>query len=105
MTVGTTKVTSEPVRVQDDLVRSAHGEWLATAVIPDDRSMDGAFYTLRDGAEADSRAIVEEAAAAAPDAAAGTATQLIGDLYRSFMDTDTVQKLGLQPIIDQLTQL
>src|SRR4051794_22500145 len=102
MTVGTTKVTSEPVRVQDDLFRSVNGEWLATAVIPDDRSMDGAFYHLRDGAEADSRAIVEEAAAAAPDAKPGTPTQLIGDLYRSFMDTETVERLGLQPITEQL---
>ena len=53
------------VRPQDDLFRHVNGDWLATAVIPDDRSMDGAFYRLRDGAEADSRAIVEEAAATA----------------------------------------
>ena len=52
--------------------------------------MDGAFYQLRDGAEADSRAIVEEAAAAGARRGAepGTPAQLIGDLYRSFMDTD-----------------
>ena len=89
MTAATTTATDVP-RAQDDLFRHVNGEWLATAVIPDDRSMDGAFYTLRDGAEADSRAIVEDAAAAAArgEAAAGTPAQLIGDLYRSFMDTD-----------------
>ena len=36
-----------PVRAQDDLFRHFNGEWLATAVIPDDRSMDGAFYVSR----------------------------------------------------------
>ena len=95
-----------PVRVQDDLFRHVNGEWLATAVIPDDRSMDGAFYHLRDGAEADSRAIVEEAAAqAAAGAEPGSPAQLIGDLFRSFMDTDTVESLGLGPVTEQLAQI
>ena len=80
------------VRAQDDLFRHVNGEWLANGVIPEDRSMDGAFYQLRDGAEADSRAIVEEAAAHAATARSrGRPAQLIGDLYRSFMDTDTVE--------------
>ena len=91
------------VRPQDDLFRHVHGEWLATAVIPDDRSMDGAFYKLRDAAEADSRAIVEDAAAQAEQGAApGSPAQLIGDLYRSFMDTAAVQRRGLAPITEQL---
>ena len=94
------------VRPQDDLFRHVHGDWLATAVIPDDRSMDGAFYKLRDAAEADSRAIVEEAAALAEQGAEpGSPEQLIGDLYRSFMNTETVESLGRQPIADQLLVL
>src|SRR6478735_11072767 len=68
--------------------------------------MDGAFYRLRDAAEADGRAIVEEAARSAEAGAdPGTPAQLIGDLYRSFMDTETVERLGLQPISEQLTAL
>ncbi|MGS0683939.1 M13 family metallopeptidase [Nakamurella sp. GG22] len=90
------------VRPQDDLFRHVNGDWLATAVIPDDRSMDGAFYRLRDGAEADSRAIVEETAAAAGTAESGSPEQLIGDLYRSFMDTATVQRRGLEPLRELL---
>src|SRR5664279_5029269 len=77
-------------RVQYDLFLHVNGTWLAKAVIPQDRSMDGAFYRLRDTAEADSKAIVEEAAALAADGApVGSPEQLIGDLYRSFMDTET----------------
>ena len=102
----TATATAEIVRVQDDLFRHVNGEWLATAVIPEDRSMDGAFYHLRDGAEADSREIVEQAAAAAAAGAEpGSAAQLIGDLFRSFTDTDTVKSLGLGPVTEQLTQI
>ena len=98
--------TGKPVRVQDDLFRFVNAEWLATAVIPDDRSMDGAFYRLRDAAEADGRAIVEEAAHSAESGAeAGTPAQLIGDLYRSFMDTDTVERHGLESIAEQIRAL
>ncbi len=93
------------VRPQDDLFRYVNGEWLATAVIPDDRSVDGSFYRLRDGAEADSRAIVEEAAANADSAAPGSPEKLIGDLYRSFMDTGAVQRRGLEPIRTLLSAL
>jgi len=102
----TGSTTPGAVRVQDDLFRHVHGEWLATAEIPADRSMDGSFYRLRDAAEADGRAIVEEAAAlAAAGAEPGSPEQLIGDLYRSFMDTDTVNRIGLGPIEQQLQVL
>ena len=50
------------VRPQDDLFRHVNGALARHRDDPDDRSMDGAFYRLRDAAEADSRAIVEEAA-------------------------------------------
>ena len=89
-------------RPQDDLFRHVNGHWLSTAEIPADRSADGAFYQLRDAAEADSRAIIEDAAAQAADAEPGSTVQLIGDLYRSFMDVRTVERLGLAPIAEQL---
>ncbi|WP_395727751.1 M13 family metallopeptidase [Nakamurella sp.] len=89
-------------RPQDDLFRHVNGHWLATAEIPADRSADGAFYQLRDGAEADSRAIIEDAAAGAADAEPGSTVQLIGDLYRSFMNVETVERLGLAPIAERL---
>ena len=85
-------------RPQDDLFRHVNGPWLATAEIPADRSADGAFYQLRDEAEKDSRAIIEDAAAAADGAEPGSPVQLIGDLYRSFMDVEAVERQGLAPI-------
>ena len=93
--------TNSP-RPQDDLFRHVNGQWLSTAEIPADRSADGAFYQLRDDAEADSRAIIEDAAAGAAEAEPGSTVQLIGDLYRSFMDVATVERLGFAPIAERL---
>ncbi|MEO5833943.1 MAG: M13-type metalloendopeptidase [Nakamurella sp.] len=93
-----------PVRPQDDLFRFVNGAWLDATDIPSDQSMTGAFVRLRDEAEEASRGLVEEAAAIA-DAAPGTPTQLIGDLYRSFMDVERVEKVGADAIADQLAQV
>ncbi len=92
------------VRVQDDLFRHVNGEWMDSVAIPADKSAYGAFVELRDEAEAAARGLVDEAAATT-DAAAGSPAQLIGDLYRSFMDTERVQALGLAPIADQLARI
>ena len=90
----------EAVRPQDDLFRHVNGHWLATTEIPDDRAVDGAFIRLRDEAEAQSRAIVEESAAA--DAAPGTVQRKIGDLFASFMDTERIEALGVSPLAGEL---
>ena len=43
---------SEPtVRIQDDLYEAVNGEWLKTAVIPDDRPTIGGFATLSEEVE------------------------------------------------------
>ena len=89
------------IRPQDDLFRHVNGAWLAEDHIPADQSMYGAFNELRDDSEAACRTLVEELSAV-DGAAAGSPEQLIGDLYRSFMDTDRVEQLGLQPIAKQL---
>ena len=57
------------VRPQDDLFAHLNGVYLREHEIPADRAQDGAFRDLRDRAEEDVRAIVEEAAHAdGPDA-------------------------------------
>ncbi len=97
------------VRPQDDLYRHVNGRWLATATIPDDKSSYGSFYVLREQAEAQVRAIIEEAAAAEP--APGTVERKVGDLYASFLDTERVEALGAAPLgpvvarIDAVTDL
>lgn len=84
------------IRPQDDLFGHVNGTWLATEEIPSDRSSWGPFVTLADQAEEHVRAIIEELAAAAPSAA--TEPGKIAALYASFMDEETVERRGIEPI-------
>jgi len=88
-------------RPQDDLFAHVNGHWLGTHQIPDDRSQDGAFRALRDRAEADVRAIVEDAASSS-----GEDARKIAELYRSFMDVERIEAAGttpLRPLLDEIT--
>src|SRR5215470_3866552 len=92
------------VRPQDDLYRFVAGTWLRDTPIPHDRSAYGAFEMLQDQAYADVRAIAEAAAEAAT-APAGSDTQRIGDLYLSFMDTEPIEAVGLEPLRPELARI
>jgi putative endopeptidase len=89
----------ETVRPQDDFFRYVNGKWLKSAEIPADRPADGGFYKLRDEAEANLRAIIDGAVERAEPA--GSESRKIADLYRSFLDEERVEKLGLEPIADE----
>ncbi|MEV6388397.1 M13-type metalloendopeptidase [Nocardia xishanensis] len=88
------------VRVQDDLFVHVNGRWLDDYQIPADRAVDGAFRALYDQAELDVKAIIQNAAA--EEAEPGSDARKIGDLYSSFMDTETVAAAGLAPISAEL---
>jgi putative endopeptidase len=87
-------------RPQDDLFGYVNGRWLTEYEIPADRATDGAFRSLFDRAEEQVRDIIDEAAASG--APAGTDQQRIGDLFASFMDEATVERRGVQPLLDEL---
>ena len=93
----------DAARPQDDLFGHVNGRWLDDFPIPADRATDGAFRLLADRAEEQVRDLITEAAD--QRAAAGTDPQRIGDLYASFMDTDTVAKLGIQPLLHELATI
>ena len=90
----------DAARPQDDLFGHVNGRWLDDYDIPADRATDGAFRLLADRAEEQVRDLIIEPPAAARRR--GTDQQRIGDLYASFMDTDAVARLGLQPLLDEL---
>jgi len=89
------------VRPQDDLFQHVNGGWLARTEIPADKASYGAFDILFDKAQADLRAIVEEAAKA-PNRAAGSDAQKIGDFYESFMNEQRAEELGITPLKTEL---
>ncbi|MFI6042014.1 M13 family metallopeptidase [Nocardia sp. NPDC051321] len=91
------------VRVQDDLFAHVNGKWLADHEIPADRAVDGALRTLYDQAERDVQVIIQNAAAQAAEP--GSDARKIGDLFTSFMDTETVAAAGLAPISAELAAI
>ena len=79
---------SKTIRPQDDFFRYVNGTWLDSHAIPADRAADGTFHRLRDDSEIAVRQIIEEA----PE------DSLVGALYRSFMDEETLTALGTTPL-------
>ena len=92
------------VRPQDDFYMYVNGAWMNKAEIPGDRTSIGAFYDLRENARDDVKAIIEDLSAT-PNLADGTDEQKVADLYRSFMDVETLDKLGIAPIQADLDKI
>ena len=86
------------VRPQDDLFRHYNGKWITEYEMPADRSSDGIFRKLHDAAEAQVRQIIETSQGAGE-------AQKIGDLYKSFMDTDAIKARGISPITEGLAAI
>jgi putative endopeptidase len=88
------------VRPGDDFYSYANGHWLTTEQMPSDRSRWGSFEELRLQAVHDVRSVIEAAAASSP--APGSNARKIADFYQAFLDTGTIEKLGLAPAIPGL---
>src|SRR5574338_553788 len=89
------------IRPQDDLFGHVNGRWLAEAEIPADKSSWGAFIALADAAEQQVRDIITELADRPAEELARdelSDERKIADLYRSFMDTETIEAKGLRPV-------
>ena len=86
----------ETVDPGDNFFEYVNGKWLEQTEIPSDRSSYGSFNILRDESQADVRAIIEEAAQ--EEASPGSNEQKIGDFYAAFMDTESIEAAGLDPI-------
>jgi len=89
------------VRVQDDLYRHVNGTWLATAEIPEDKPLTGAFMELRDAAEAAVRDIITGLEGGEP----GSDVQKVADLYASFMATEAIEAAGAEPLQPPLRRI
>ena len=92
------------VRPQDDFFEFVNGQWLKTTEMPADKSTYGAFVQLIDESEKNLRAIIEEAAKM-PSRKAGSNEQKVGDFYQGYMDSTLVEKLGLQPLEEDLARV
>ena len=94
------------IRPQDDLFGHVNGRWLVETDIPTDRSSWGPFVQLADICEQQVRDIITELADGLADGTADASTDAadlenarkIADLYNSFMDTERIATLGLDPV-------
>lgn len=84
------------VRPGDDFARYVNGSWIDRAEIPADRSRFGAFDILREIADERVDAIVEDLVNSEP--APGSMERKVADYYHSFMDTETINNLGIEPL-------
>ena len=73
-----------------------NGTWLKNTEIPADKSNYGGFVILADEAQENVRTIIDESANG--DFAKGSDEQKVGDLYRSYMDWDRRNELGVTPL-------
>jgi putative endopeptidase len=91
------------VRPQDDFFRYVNGKWADNTPIPADQSGYGTFAILREHSQEAVRAIIEESARA--QAAPGSMSQKVGDLYKSYMDEARIESLGVTPLNSELAKL
>ena len=99
LTSGIDTASLDPlIRPQDDLFRHYNGRWVREYEMPADRSSDGIFRKLHDEAEEQVRQIIETSSGVGE-------AQKIGDLYKSFMDTDAIKARGISPIVDDLAAI
>ena len=93
--------TADP---HEDFYRYAVGEWLKSNPVPPDKSRWAAFNELYDRNLLLLKSILEEAAEDT-SAPAGSPKRLIGDLYKSAMNTKRIQELRFEPVLPILHKI
>jgi putative endopeptidase len=91
------------IKPGDDFFTYVNGRWIAETEIPPDKSSYGGFTLLRDDALADVKAIIEMSATG--HFAKDTDEQKVGDLYKSYMNMDTRNALGADPLGPELDRI
>ena len=82
----------------DDFFHYANGGWFKKNPIPSSESSNGIFRTIGDTINAQIKSICEKSAAN-KDAVKGSNEQKIGDFYASGMDTVSIEKNALKPLL------
>jgi len=90
------------VRPGDDFYRYANGHWLDTNTIPADRTSWSVFAQLDEVARENLRGIVEAIPADSPP---GSPEKKVRDFYRSYIDTDAIERVGITPAQPALQQI
>jgi putative endopeptidase len=90
-------------RPQDDFYQFANGGWLDTTEIPEIYSGYTVYHQVREDVELALRTIINSAADTPGEK--GSESQQIGDIYSSWMDIDTINTKGIEPVLVDLAEL
>ena len=93
---------NEAVKPGDDFFMYASGTWYDNYEMPADKTRYGAFSGLAERSEDDVKAIIEEIAARKD---LNAEEKLVADFYNAYMDTETLNKLGVTPIKPLLSEI
>ncbi len=91
------------VKPGDDFFRYVNGLWFDKTEIPNDRVRWGSFDELRQNTDRDALAILKEAATKKLDPKSDQAKAV--NVYKTYMDTITRNKLGIKPIQTTLNKI
>jgi putative endopeptidase len=91
------------VKPGDNFFQYANGQWVKTAVIPDDQSGTGSFFTLYQENLKKLKTILEESAKG--NKPTGSMEQKVGDYFSSGMDTLSLEKIGASPLKPALDKI
>ena len=95
------------VKASDDFFEYVNGKWYKSAVIPSTEVGTGSFFDLQIRSEQALKEVCEEAAATS-NPVKGSPEQMVGDFYKSIMDTVAIEAKGyspLQPVFDKIAAL
>jgi putative endopeptidase len=98
-----TEYMNPDVRPGEDFFSHVNGAWVDTLVMPADKPRYGIGTILHEQSQEHVREIIEQSAAG--DFAAGSDEQKVGDLYDSYMDMETRNKLGVTPLAGEFDRI
>ena len=87
----------------DDFFNYVNGNWVKELEIPADKSSYGSFTILRDESQDDVMNIIKGSAEG--DFKEGSDEQKVGDFYRAYMDNETRDSLGIQPLQPEIEMI
>ncbi len=87
----------------DDFNQFVNGKWLNETEIPADKSTYGIAHIIHEEAESNVKKIIEESATG--DFEIGSNEQMVGDLYKSYMNMEKRNDLGVQPASDEFSTI
>ncbi len=91
------------VKPGDDFFRYVNGAWFDKTDIPADRTRWGSFDELRQNTDKDALAILKDAASKKLDPKSDQAKAV--NVYKTYMDTISRNKLGIKPIKSTLAKI